>query len=86
MNKEQKILFNLISKPTLSLNANQIDARIADEEEIDDIFNYDTLQAVLEYIENLGDAPERITEIDKKLVDCLDGNLALAIAESLEMI
>ena len=86
MNKEQMLLFNLLSKPSLTFpkELEEENKEEDEEEENEDILNIDCLKDVKVYLEKISRNPQRITELDKKLLACMDYDLAIAFAKFLE--
>ena len=78
LNKEQLILFNLISKPELSLSSKTNNDFDADYERC----NYDTIKIILDYFEKLRLNPELATEIDRKLISFMDDDLIIALSDA----
>ena len=54
----------------------------SDEEEI---YNYETFKIISGYLETLAERPQNITNLDRKLFENLDPDLASAFAEALDL-
>jgi hypothetical protein len=79
----------LISKPIISIGMDDepIQWSSAEEDEEYDIFNLNTLQSIIQYIENMIKNHEIMTNLDKELIKKLDKDFLLTtIGNSLELI
>ena len=51
----------------------------------EDIYDFNALKKVNEYIEKFIDNTESFSEMDKKLIEHLDSDLAMIIAEAIKL-
>ena len=87
LGKEQLILFNLMSKPVLSMKEIKKNQQnpIKDHEVNENIYNLETIKSIFEYIQNFINNPQLMTEFDKKLLSKMDKDFSLCIAEALNL-
>lgn len=81
LSKEQLALFNYSSKPILTLDPNITDISKAIEEMTD---SYKILQDIFLQFEFLSKNPEKITDLDKKLISFLDFDLQNQLIETFD--